>query len=907
LQPGTRLGAYEIVSLIGVGGMGEVFRARDTRLNRDVAIKILPAAVAGDRDRIARFAREAQTLALLNHPSIAQIYGIEDSNQAQALVMELVAGEDLAKRLERGPLPLDETLPIARQIADALEAAHDHGIIHRDLKPANIKVRPDGTVKVLDFGLAKSAASASGVHDAASALNSPTLSLHATQAGIILGTAAYMSPEQARGRTVDRRTDIWAFGAVLFEMLTGKRAFPGDDITDTIVSVVSKEPEWDALPAVPPALRRLLTRCLKKDPRARLRDIGEARVQIEELLSGDAPGVPAAAPRIPTPDATSRPALPRVLMWSWAAATFTLIGAVIWLWSANADTPLPRRTMRLTPFAFEQGGQISPVWSPDGKGVAFAARQSLSEQYQIYVRYLGSPAATRMTNFSAGAVPIEWTTTGKIVFVSRDPSNVWSVSQVGGDPEPLTIPGAEYPDLQRPTMVAMSRDGSVFAWLHGTHAEYTVGFSSPPGAPALLYEPAPFAKPNYSNSPLLKFSPDGKKLLLFLNSGSGEEVWLLPYPPDPSNPPKRILQEIRAYQGTPTASWLPDSRHIVLAASDDASPWQLYYADTVTSRFTGLFSGTTDQRSPTVSPDGTKLVFRETTNDYDIVSMDVATGQLTSLVATQRIEDMPAWAANADAMTYVTDRNGGSEIWLLRPGQLDRPIVTARDVADGAKFMVPSLSPDGTRVIYTRLIRDGASQLWMSAVAGGSPVRLVAAASDFEFSGGWSPDGNEFVYLHIVKSDTFVAKVKTTGNAKPETIKAVNRTSGASVIPVWSPSGEWILMDDNGPKLISPDGKSERPLAAAKDGTAFGFSADGKTIYGLSQPTKGKIEFFSLPITGEPRKRIAILDAQYSPSNTMGPSLRLSLTSDGKALTYATLKPTSNIWLMDGLHEIKLR
>jgi hypothetical protein len=278
---------------------------------------------------------------------------------------------------------------------------------------------------------------------------------------------------------------------------------------------------------------------------------------------------------------------------------------------------------------------------------------------------------------------------------------------------------------------------------------------------------------------------------------------------------------------------------------------------------------------------------------------------LTTLIATQRIEEMPAWAAEADAMAYVTNRNGGSEIWLLRPGQLDRPIVTARDVPDGAKFMGPSLSPDGTRIIYTQLIRDGASQLWMSAVAGGSPVRLVGAASDFEFPGGWSPDGKEYVYLHTVKADTFVAKVKTTGNAKPEMIRTANRPS--NMVPVWSPSGEWILMDDDVPRLISPDGKSERALAAAKDGRAFGFSADGQTIYGLSRPTQGKIEFFSLPITGEPRKRIAVLDAQYSPSNTMGPSLRLSLTSDGKGLTYATLKPTSNIWLMEGLNEIKLR
>src|SRR6516164_3099879 len=245
LAPGSRLGAYEILSLIGSGGMGEVYRARDSRLNRDVAIKVLPTDVAADHDRLARFEREAQVLASLNHPNIAQIHGVDDSSGTPALVMELVDGPTLADRIAKGPIPLDEALPIAKQIAEALEAAHELGIIHRDLKPANIKVRPDGTVKVLDFGLAKAfdPAASSG----AGATISPTLSLHATQAGIILGTAAYMAPEQARGRPIDKRADIWAFGCVLFEMLTGRRAFEGEDISTTLAAVLRADPEWSAL------------------------------------------------------------------------------------------------------------------------------------------------------------------------------------------------------------------------------------------------------------------------------------------------------------------------------------------------------------------------------------------------------------------------------------------------------------------------------------------------------------------------------------------------------------------------------------------------------------------------------------------------------------------------------------
>ena len=274
LTPGTRLGAYTIGPQIGVGGMGEVYRATDNHLGRDVAIKVLPEAFAQDAERFARFEREAKTLASLNHPNIAAVYGFEKGENVRALVMELVEGPTLADRLAAQPIPLDEALPIARQIAEALEAAHEQGIVHRDLKPANVKVRDDGTVKVLDFGLAKvlDGATASGPAASLAHSLSPTITTPAmTQLGMILGTAAYMAPEQARGRAVDKRTDIWAFGCVLFEMLTGKKAFDGEDVTDTIAAVVRAEPTWEALPAdVPAAIRLLLRRCLEKDPRKRI-------------------------------------------------------------------------------------------------------------------------------------------------------------------------------------------------------------------------------------------------------------------------------------------------------------------------------------------------------------------------------------------------------------------------------------------------------------------------------------------------------------------------------------------------------------------------------------------------------------------------------------------------------------
>ena len=286
LQAGERLGAFEILTLIGIGGMGEVYRARDTKLNRDVAIKTLPAGVATDPERLARFQLEAQVLASLNHPNIAHIYGVEDSQDVHALVMELVDGPTLAERIAQGPIPLDDTLSIAAQIARAIEAAHAQDVIHRDLKPANIKVRSDGTVKVLDFGLAK--ALAPGLPIAPSGLSQlPTVASPAvTQAGMVLGTAAYMSPEQARGRAAGKPADVWAFGCVLFEMLTGLSAFAGETMSDMIAKTLGQEPDWKALPASTPGkVRDVLRRCLQKEQQHRFQDIKDARIELEQAGS----------------------------------------------------------------------------------------------------------------------------------------------------------------------------------------------------------------------------------------------------------------------------------------------------------------------------------------------------------------------------------------------------------------------------------------------------------------------------------------------------------------------------------------------------------------------------------------------------------------------------------------------
>jgi predicted Ser/Thr protein kinase len=388
LSPGTRIGSYEVIAKLGEGGMGEVYRAKDSKLKREVALKVLPADVANDRERMARFQREAEVLASLNHPNIAAIYGLEEN----ALVMELVEGEDLAERLKRGAIPLDEALPIAKQIAEALEAAHEQGIIHRDLKPANIKVRPDGTVKVLDFGLAKAMDPTAGTGDPGSAhlANSPTITSPAmTMHGMILGTAAYMAPEQAKGKTVDKRADIWAFGVVLYEMLTGTRAFKGDDVTDIITSVMRDTPDWSALPAATPAaIRTLLRRALEKDPRRRLPHIAVARLDIEDamLATGELVNAPAALVQ-PAPITRSP------MLWAGigaAAAILLTTGVAAYRTWGNPAVPTAGTTLiaqlgapASVVSAFHEGFALSP----DATAIAFIARSTTGAQ-QLWVRRL---------------------------------------------------------------------------------------------------------------------------------------------------------------------------------------------------------------------------------------------------------------------------------------------------------------------------------------------------------------------------------------------------------------------------------------------------------------------------------------------------------------------------------------
>jgi len=391
IAAGTRIGSYEVRALIGAGGMGEVYRAHDTRLGRDVALKVLPEAFARDGQRMARFEREAKLLASLNHPNIAALYGIEESGPIRALVMEFVEGPTLAERVLSGAIAIDEALPIARQVADAVEYAHDKNVIHRDLKPANIKVKADGMVKVLDFGLAKAMSNDPTEGDMS---NSPTLSMAATRQGMILGTAAYMSPEQARGKVVDRRADVLAFGAVLYEMLTGKPLFSGETMQDTLAAVLQREPDWQALPsAIPPKVRDLLHRCLDRNARQRLRDAGEARILIEGLLSGAA-----TAEAVPSVPARGQ----ERMAWAVAAAAIAVAlagwGAFVYLRPAPAAAP-EMRTEIVTPFTSDP---VSFALSPDGRQIVYVA--SGDGPQRLWLRRLDTTSAQPLAGTDADSI-----------------------------------------------------------------------------------------------------------------------------------------------------------------------------------------------------------------------------------------------------------------------------------------------------------------------------------------------------------------------------------------------------------------------------------------------------------------------------------------------------------------------
>ena len=820
--------------------MGEVYRARDSRLNRDVAIKVLPSEVAADHDRLARFEREAQVLVSLNHPNIAQIHGVDDSSGTPALVMELVEGPTLADRIAKGPIPLDEALPIAKQIAEALEAAHEQGIIHRDLKPANIKVRADGTVKVLDFGLAKAfdpAASSVG-----KATMSPTLSIHATHAGVILGTAAYMAPEQARGRPVDKRADIWAFGCVLFEMLTGKRAFGGDDISTTLAAVLTTEPDWPALPSSSPAtLSPLLGRCLEKDPKLRLRDIGEARVVIDRVLGGAveefAPSVavrsaplwrrvmPVAVVALMTALVTGvlvgfgvrsfgeRPKVSRYVIPVPAAEALTSDDAthrgvaitpdgsrLIYV-GANGTTLFVRPLDQLVATPLVHGGALrDPFVSPDGQWVGFIDGLVTLKKVAI----TGGPAVV-VARLDAGGRGATWTADGTIILATNSTTTgLQRVSASGGGLAVLTRPDRArgeanhiWPELLPGGQAVLY---TVTSATGGLDAASIAVLDLRSGRSTILLRGGSHAQ--YAASGHLVYAAAGT-----LRAVDFDATRLTVKGPSVL----AVSHVLTTSTGAADAA-LARGGTLVYVAGDAVRfvARTLIWVDRQ-GHETPLGAPPRAYYQPRVSPDGARIAVTVLDQNADIWVWDLAAATLMPVTTDPARNDSPVWLDNR-RVTFSSNRKGTYNLF----SQAADGTGAADLVNEGPNpQFLTAISPDGTRAVFTETFPKTGEDV-MSLQLDGKHQIVPLVQTPFDERNGIVSSRGRWLAYEANDSGAFEIYVRP--------FPAVN-------------SGRWQVSTNGGTQpLWAPGGKEL--FYVARDGALMGVAvADGPT-WKASTPTK---------------------------------------------------------------------
>jgi eukaryotic-like serine/threonine-protein kinase len=806
LPAGERLGPYEILSPLGKGGMGEVYRARDTKLGRDVALKILPAAFALDPDRLARFKREAHVLASLNHPHIAAIHGFEDSGPLHALVMELVEGPTLSDRIAQGRIPLDEALPIAKQIAEALETAHEQGIIHRDLKPANIKVREDGTVKVLDFGLAK-ALEPTSVRTGMS--QSPTItSPDMTGIGVILGSAAYMSPEQARGKLLDKRTDIWAFGVVLFEMLTGQHLFTGETVSDTLIAVATKEPDWERIPALPgPNVRRLLRRCLEKDAKRRLRDIGDAWDLLDE--STQVAGLPGGPPRH------------RWELAAWSIAGLFVLATAILALPIFRRLPEEKQVVRfnvLVPEGFIHFGRLA--LSPNGRRLVFAASPSSEDKRQLWMRDLDSlstrplPGTDLPQGIQAGFF---WSPDNKHLAYFAD-GKLKKIDVSGGQAETICeAPGGSDGDWNRDDVIVFGSAGN-------SGPLYRVPASGGNPMPVVT----PEASALYLTSP--QFLPDGRRFLYtaatrrYAGAADSPETSEIHVADLDSKERRRVLT------GRGYVRYAPPG--FLLYATSTALMVQPF--DGVRAEITGVPFQIVEvsQAAFSVSQNGVLAYSRSAPLPNGQVTWFDRSGREIGAITTPGVFYQPVVSPDRKlvALDRVDPLEATTDIWLS-----DTARGTLSRFTFGPRFNAfPMWSPDGTRIVYSTY-EEGQWSLVMKPVASADEEHVLSQPSPFlERATDWSPDGRFILYEEVhskTRGDIWMIRVAGERKPSPYLQTGFNETAGR-----FSPDGRWVAYTSNesGREEVYvqtfPTSGSKRQVSI-DGGNRAGWRRDGKELY----------------------------------------------------------------------------
>ena len=714
MTPGTQLGSYEILSPLGKGGMGEVWKAKDTKLGREVAIKTLPEEFARDEERLARFEREAKLLASLNHPNIAAIYGLEEDNGTRFLVLELVEGDTLADRLKRGAIPVEESLKLALQIAEALEAAHEKGVIHRDLKPANIKVTPDGKVKVLDFGLAKAF-----VGDGADAnlSNSPTLSMAATQQGVILGTAAYMSPEQARGESTDKRADIWAFGVVLFEMLSGQGTFDGRTVSDVLAGVLAKEPQWNTLPInLHPRIRLLLERCLEKEARDRYHDIADVRVDIRKVLS--IPGGVLAQP------VAEGQAVPRSSV-SWIAVTAILsmafAGAAAWTLKPQPSVPMIRTVIPLPagegfPTSTGAGCSAAPLaLSPDGSVLAYVANN------QLYVRRMNDYQATALAGTSSARGP----------FFS--PDGQWIGFFQNNQLKKVTVSGGTPLSISQGTCFGHWAEDDTIVFNARSNIGGLARISAAGGVPERLTVFADGETRHLMGQAL----PGGQALLFTAGSTVAETRQIVVQTLSSGERPVTFAGSHARYVPTGHLVYATPQAPTLMAVPFDVERLELTgtpvpVVEGVTlgpSQRVAYFS-VSDSGTLAYVPGGLQAI-----GEQNLVWVD-AQGTIEPVGTAPGVYEHPRLSPDGNwvALTIREDSGLKPEVWLY---EVRRPVFSKLTFNGGEQ---PVWTPDSRSLIYTS-IRDGVRQLFRKAANRSGEEEPVGSDSTDRVAGSISPQG----------------------------------------------------------------------------------------------------------------------------------------------------------------------